>query len=122
MKQLVQHTRSGRSEVTEVPAPGAGTGQILISVAASLVSSGTERMVIDFSEKGLLGKARLRPDLVQQTLDKAQLEGVLSAMEAVRTRLDLPMALGYSIAGTVIDIGPGAGVFAVGDRVAATGG
>src|SRR5206468_2758861 len=90
--------------------------------AASLVSTGTERMVLDFAEKSLLGKARLRPDLVQQTLDKARCEGILNAVDAVRNRLDQPMALGYSVAGTVIDVGPGARDFASGDRVAAAGG
>src|SRR6266516_3147074 len=122
MKQLVQHIRSGQSLVTEVPAPRAGPGQIVVNVAFSLVSAGTERMVIEFAEKSLLGKALARPDLARQAIDKARREGVLSALDAVRNRLDLPMALGYSLAGTVVDAGPGAHGFASGDRVAAAGG
>ena len=122
MKQLVQHIRSGQSLVTEVPAPGAGPGQVLVNVAFSLVSAGTERMVIEFAEKTLLGKAVARPDLARQALDKARCEGILTAFDAVRNRLDQPMALGYSLAGTVIDAGPGVHGFAAGDRIAAAGG
>src|SRR4051794_31515456 len=117
MKQLLQHINTGEAVVSEVPAPHAGSGQILVQVAASLVSAGTERMVVDFAEKNLLQKARSRPDLVRQTLDKAQREGVLTTLDAVRNRLDQPMALGYSCAGTVIDLGTGISDYQIGDRV-----
>lgn len=122
MKQLLQNVRTGQAIVLDVPAPKAGQDRVLVHVAASLVSAGTERMVVDFAEKNLLKKARSRPDLVRQTVDKAKREGVLTTLEAVQNRLDQPMALGYSCAGTVIGVGEGVTEFKEGDRVACAGG
>jgi predicted dehydrogenase/threonine dehydrogenase-like Zn-dependent dehydrogenase len=123
MKQLVQHIRTGHSEVVDVPAPRASEGRVLVRVVASLVSAGTERTIVDFAEKNLLQKAKSRPDLVRQTLDKAQREGILNTMDAVRNRLDQPMALGYSCAGVVLECGQGVpNTIAVGDLVACAGG
>lgn len=121
MKQLTQNIRSGKSAIQDVPAPQVGRGSVLIQVAASLVSAGTERMVVEFAEKTMLDKARSRPDLVKQTFDKARRDGVLTTIEAVQNRLDAPMALGYSVAGTVIAVGDGVAGFSPGDRVAAAG-
>ena len=90
--------------------------------AASLVSAGTERMVVEFAEKILVGKARSRPDLVRQVLDKARREGLLTTLEAAFNRLDQPMPLGYSSAGTIIAVGLGVQGFQVGQRVACAGG
>ena len=100
MKQLIQHINTGLAEVQDVPAPRVGAGKVLVQTAVSLVSAGTERMVVDFAEKNLLQKARSRPDLVRQTVDKAQREGLLNTLDAVRNKMDQPMALGYSCAGT----------------------
>lgn len=122
MKQILQSIRSGATSVVEVPAPVAGPGQVLVRVGASLVSAGTERMVVSFAQKNLLEKARARPDLLRQTLEKVAREGLLPTLEAVQNRLDQPMALGYSCAGTVIDVGPGVEAVQVGDRVACAGG
>lgn len=119
MKQLVQNIRSGVAEIKEVPAPDVRRGSILVRVASSLVSAGTERMVVEFAEKNILEKARARPDLVRQTIEKARRDGVLNTMDAVVNRLDQPMALGYSVAGTVI--ASGVDGFREGDRVAAAG-
>lgn len=122
MKQLLQFVRTGETAVIDVPRPVCGPEQILVQVVNSLVSVGTERMVVDFAEKNLLEKARARPDLVRQTLDKAQREGILATYEAVQNRLEQPMALGYSCAGTVIEVGTAVKDIAVGDRVACAGG
>lgn len=121
MKQVVQSLKTGELNVFDIPAPGVRRDGILVRTAASLVSAGTERMIVDFAEKNLLQKARSRPDLVRQTWDKAQREGMLSTLDAVKNRLDQLMPLGYSCAGTVIDIGDGAQDFAIGDRVACAG-
>ena len=122
MKQVVQDIRSGATSVIEVPVPTPGRGQALIHTGASLVSVGTERMLVEFAGKSLLDKARSRPDLVRQTLDKARREGWMTAWEAVRNRLDQPMALGYASAGTVVACGEGLSDLQPGDRVACAGG
>jgi predicted dehydrogenase/threonine dehydrogenase-like Zn-dependent dehydrogenase len=122
MKQVLQHLRTGETFVADVPAPSPLPGTALVRTAASLVSAGTERMVVNFAERSLLGKARSRPDLVRQMLDKARQEGVLTAAEAAFNRLDQPMPLGYASAGTIIKLGEGLRGLQVGDRVACAGG
>jgi predicted dehydrogenase/threonine dehydrogenase-like Zn-dependent dehydrogenase len=122
MKQLLQHVKNGQTIIEEIPIPTPREGQALVKVSASLVSAGTERMVVEFAEKSLVGKARSRPDLVKQTLDKAKREGVMPTVQAVFNRLDQPMALGYSSAGTIIALGKNMQGFKVGQRVACAGG
>jgi predicted dehydrogenase len=122
MKQLLQNMRDGKTFVTEVPIPTPRTGQALVHVAASLVSAGTERMLVEFAEKSLVGKARSRPDLFRQVLDKMKREGVVSTLQSVFNRLDQPMALGYSSAGTIVGLGAGMDGFKVGQRMACAGG
>ncbi|MGE5250298.1 MAG: bi-domain-containing oxidoreductase, partial [Bacteroidota bacterium] len=122
MKQLLQKMRDGKTVVEEVPVPGPRPGMALVRTAASLVSAGTERMVVEFAEKSLVGKARSRPDLVRQVMEKARREGVLSTVQTAFNRLDQPMALGYSSAGTIVALGEGMQGFKVGERVACAGG
>ena len=114
--------RNGETVVAEVPAPTPKPGMALVRTAASLVSAGTERMVVEFAEKNLIGKAQSRPDLVAQVVDKIRREGLLTAVEATFNKLDQPMALGYSSAGTIVETGPGLQGFQPGDRVACAGG
>ncbi|HUG35185.1 MAG TPA: bi-domain-containing oxidoreductase [Anaerolineales bacterium] len=122
MKQLLQNIRTGKATIEDVPVPAPGEGQALVKVEASLVSAGTERMVVEFAEKSLVGKARSRPDLVKQVLDKARREGLVSTAQAAFNRLDQPMALGYSSAGTIVALGKNMPGFRVGQRVACAGG
>ena len=122
MKQVLQNMRTGKTTVEEVPVPALRPGTALVHTAASLVSAGTERMVLGFAGKSMLGKARSRPDLVRQVLDKARREGLLTAIDAAFNRLDQPMALGYSSAGTIFALGKGLTGFKVGQRVACAGG
>ena len=122
MKQLLQNMKNGATTIVDVPVPTPRAGMALVKTAASLVSAGTERMVVEFAEKNYLGKARSRPDLVKQTLDKAKREGILPTVQAVFNRLDQPMALGYSSAGTIIGLGANMQGFQVGQRVACAGG
>lgn len=114
--------RDGVTQVLDVPIPVVKPGMALVRTAASLVSAGTERMLVDFAEKNLLAKAQSRPDLVRQVLDKARREGLISSVESAFNRLDQPMALGYSSAGTIVELGEGVTGFKVGDRVACGGG
>jgi predicted dehydrogenase len=122
MRQLLQNVKTGKAAVVDVPAPRPGKGEILVRVGASLVSAGTERMVVEFAEKNIVQKALARPDLVRQTLNKASREGILSTISSVRNRLDTDLALGYSNAGEVLGVGPGVDEFKAGDRVACAGG
>ncbi|MBN2386424.1 MAG: bi-domain-containing oxidoreductase [Anaerolineales bacterium] len=122
MKQLLQNMKTGKTTIEEVPVPTPRPGQALVRVAASLVSAGTERMLVEFAGKSLVGKARSRPDLVRQVLDKARREGLIPTVQAAFNRLDQPMALGYSSAGTITALGAGMDSFQVGQRVACAGG
>jgi predicted dehydrogenase len=122
MKQVIQSARSGKLALTEVPEPRVRSGSVLVRTRASLISAGTERMVIDFAKKSLAGKAKERPDLVRKVMDKARRDGVLATFKAVMARLDEPLPLGYSAAGEVVAVGAGCeGLFQVGQRVAMAG-
>lgn len=122
MKQLLQNVHNGQINIEEVPIPSVRNNFALVKTACSLVSAGTERMLVEFGEKNLLQKAASRPDLVKQVLSKAQHEGILPTLEATFNRLDQPMALGYSSAGTIVEVGNGMEGFSIGDRVACGGG
>jgi len=122
MKQLLQNIHNGETEVVDVPIPQVQPGMVLVRTQVSLVSAGTERMLVEFAGKTLVGKALSRPDLVQQLVSKAQREGVLSTVEAAFNRLDQPMPLGYSSSGIVEAVGTGVTGFKKGDRVACAGG
>jgi len=121
VKQILQSARSGDLQLVEIPAPAAGPGQVLVQNHFSVVSPGTEKLAMDFARKSLLGKARSRPDLVNQVLRKVKQEGPLPTYRTVVNRLDSPQPLGYSCAGVVAEVGEGVTDFVVGDRVACAG-
>jgi predicted dehydrogenase/threonine dehydrogenase-like Zn-dependent dehydrogenase len=121
MKQVLQHARTGEITVAEVPAPQLLPNGVLVRIAASVVSAGTERAAAEFAGKSLLQKAKSRPDLVREVISKVQRDGLFSAWQAVRSRLDQPQAPGYSSAGTVIAVGAGVTDLQPGDRVACAG-
>jgi predicted dehydrogenase/threonine dehydrogenase-like Zn-dependent dehydrogenase len=121
MKQVLQHARTGEITVEEVPAPQLLPGCLLVRVAASVVSAGTERASAEFARKSLLQKAQSRPDLVREVISKVQRDGVVSAIQSVRSRLDQPQSPGYSSAGTVLAVGEGITDLQPGDRVACAG-
>jgi predicted dehydrogenase/threonine dehydrogenase-like Zn-dependent dehydrogenase len=121
MKQVLQNLRSGHIEIADVPCPMVKPGHLLIQSRASLISAGTERMLVEFSKGSLLAKARSQPERVKQVLDKIKAEGLLPTLEAVFARLDEPMPLGYCNAGVVVEVGAGVSEFKTGDRVAGNG-
>jgi len=121
MKQLIQSYKTGELDIYEVPVPLCEDYGCLVQTTASLVSAGTEKMMVEIAKKSLLGKAKARPDLVKQVIDKMKKEGVKNTLEKVFAKLDTPIPLGYSIAGKVIEVGKKVNEFNVGDRVACGG-
>ena len=121
MNQVLQYLASGATKVTDVPALGCRPGHLLIATRRSLISAGTERMLVEFGQASLLSKARAQPERVSQVLDKVRTDGLLPTIETVRARLDQPLPLGYCNAGVVLDVGEGVTGFSVGDRVASNG-
>ncbi|MBT5491152.1 zinc-binding dehydrogenase [bacterium] len=121
MKQLIQSFKTGELGLFEVPAPVCQENGALVQTTLSLVSAGTEKMLVDFAKKSLLAKAKDRPDLVKQVIGKMKKEGVKNTLEKVFTKLDSPIPLGYSSAGRVIEVGSNMSGLNVGDRVACGG-
>lgn len=121
MKQILQNLKTGTTEIVDVPAPVLGRGQVLIRTSCTLVSTGTERMLVDFGKAGWLEKARQQPEKVKQALDKIRTDGVLPTVEAVFNKLDEPMPLGYCNAGVVLEVGVGVTDLRPGTRVASNG-
>jgi predicted dehydrogenase/threonine dehydrogenase-like Zn-dependent dehydrogenase len=121
MRQILQSLNDGSTVLAEVPAPRAGRGTVLVRTTRSLISAGTERMLVDFGRAGWLDKARQQPEKVWQVLEKAQTDGVLPTLEAVRSKLDQPLALGYCNVGTVVEVGSDVRGLSPGDRVVSNG-
>lgn len=121
MRQVLQAAKGGRTRVDDVPAPGLRAGGVLVRTEWSLISAGTERLIIELAGKSLLGKARARPDLVKKTLAKLRREGLLATYRAVSGRLASDVPLGYSAAGRVIEVAEGVTGIRPGDRVACAG-
>ncbi|MFT7144088.1 MAG: putative dehydrogenase/threonine dehydrogenase-like Zn-dependent dehydrogenase [Alphaproteobacteria bacterium] len=122
MKQVLQNMKTGQMSLTEVPSPQVGAGEVLVATKASLISAGTEKMLIDFAKKSLLSKAQERPDLVQKVVSKMQRDGLASTLSSVFSKLEEPLPLGYSASGEVIAVGSSMkGLYQVGDRVSMAG-
>jgi len=121
MKQLLQNLRTGEGTVAAVPVPIVQPGRVLVRTAASLISAGTERALAELGRKGLLGKARERPELIGKVWEKVKTDGIVEALEGVRDKLDQSHAVGYSAAGIVVETAPDVTEFRAGDRVACAG-
>jgi predicted dehydrogenase/threonine dehydrogenase-like Zn-dependent dehydrogenase len=121
MKQILQSLTTGITEIAEVPCPAVQRGQLLIRTSHTLVSAGTERMLVEFGRAGWVDKARQQPDKVRMVLDKAKTDGLLPTALAVFDKLDQPLPLGYCNVGTVLEAGAGVSAFAVGERVVSNG-
>lgn len=120
MKQLLQRLDNGATLLEEVPVPAAGRAQLVVESRVSLISAGTERMLVEFGRASLIEKARSQPDKVRQVLEKVRTDGLGPTLEAVRSKLDQPIPLGYCQAGVVVEAGAGAR-FGRGDRVVTNG-
>ena len=119
MRQIIQHIDSGATELVEAPAPALKAGHLLVDTTATLVSAGTERMLVDFGRAGLLSKIRSQPEKVRQVIEKIATDGLLTTVDAVRAKLGQPIPLGYCNVGIVREslvsgIRPG-------DRIASNG-
>lgn len=121
MKQILQSLKTGATEVADVPSPGVKRGQLLIQTAQTLVSAGTERMLVEFGKANWIDKARQQPDKVRMVLDKIKTDGLQPTIEAVFNKLDQPLPLGYCNVGRVAEVGAGVAGFEVGDRVISNG-
>ncbi|RQG91520.1 oxidoreductase [Natrarchaeobius halalkaliphilus] len=121
MRQLQQDFSSGELQLAEIPQPRTSSNGVLVDTRYSLVSAGTERAMIELANKTLLGKAKERPDLAKQVINKARNDGLRSTYHSVRSRLDKPLPLGYSCSGRVIDVGDDVTEFSEGDLVACGG-
>ena len=121
MKQIIQDLKKGDTILEEVPTPSVKAGSVLIKTTRTLVSLGTERMLVDFGKANFLQKAKQQPDKVKMVLDKVKTDGLRPTMEAVFNKLGQPLPLGYCNVGEVVAIGKGVTEFSVGDRVASNG-
>lgn len=121
MKQIIQNLKNGNTELFEIPSPTVKPGCVLIETKATLVSLGTEKMLVNFAQANYLSKARQQPEKVKEVLNKIKTDGIRPTLNAVFSKLDSPMALGYCNAGIVIGVGHGVTNFKIGDRVVSNG-
>lgn len=121
MLQLINHLSRGTVALSNVPCPSPSSGSVLIRTHRSLVSVGTERMLVDFGRANFIDKARQQPDKVRQVLDKVRVDGLAPTLEAVRAKLDEPIPMGYCNVGTVEKLGAEVEHLRIGDRVASNG-
>jgi len=121
MKQILQDMSRGTTYLADAPSPSARAGHLLIASRVSLISTGTERMLVDFGRSSLITKARKQPERVKMVIDKARTDGLMTTIDAVRSKLNEPLPLGYCHVGVVEAVGANCSGFAVGDRVASNG-
>ena len=121
MKQIFQSLRSGETSVEAVPRPNVKAGHVLVKTKTSLISVGTERMLVDFGRAGFIDKAMKQPDKVAMVLEKIKTDGISATLESVFNKLNEPIPMGYSNVGVVVDVGEGVADFSVGDSVVSNG-
>jgi predicted dehydrogenase/threonine dehydrogenase-like Zn-dependent dehydrogenase len=121
VRQVIQNMQNGVTEIAQAPAPSSNAGALLIRTSCTLISAGTERMLVDFGRSSMIAKARKQPDKVKQVIAKARTDGIQTTIDAVRAKLAQPLPLGYCNVGTVIAVGKNVAGYSVGDRVLSNG-
>jgi predicted dehydrogenase/threonine dehydrogenase-like Zn-dependent dehydrogenase len=121
LKQVLQNMGSGETSLVTAPSPQAKSGQLLIHTSISLISAGTERMLVEFGQANFLQKARKQPEKVKMVLDKVKTDGLATTIDAVKSKLDQPLPLGYCNVGVVAEAGSGVSGYNKGDRVISNG-
>src|SRR6266849_8716707 len=121
MQQVLLNIGTGATSLIDAPVPSLREGHVLIRTRRTLISAGTERMLIEFGRDSMFERARQQPDKVKMLFDKVRTDGLMAAIDAVRSKLDQPLALGYCNVGTVIEAGAGVTQFRAGDRVVSNG-
>ena len=121
MKQVIQNMKDGKTSTIEIPYPSISSNQIIIKTKASLISSGTEKMLVDFGKSSYIGKAKQQPEKVKMVLEKLKTDGFSSTYESVQSKLNQPLPLGYSNVGEVIEVGSDVEDFKAGDIVISNG-
>ena len=121
MKQIIQNLKNGDTILEDVPVPMPRNGEVLIKTSCSLISLGTERMLVEFGKAGWINKARQQPDRVKMVLNKIKTDGLRPTIETVFNKLGQPLPLGYCNSGVVAAVGKGVSEVKVGDRVASNG-
>ncbi len=121
MRQILQNMRSGETTIVQAPAPTATPRHLIVHTTRSLISAGTERMLVEFGKASWIDKARQQPEKVRMVIDKIRTDGLLTTLEAVKSKLDEPLPLGYCNVGIVAEVGAGITAFRKGDRVVSNG-
>ena len=121
MKQLLQSLNNGEISLEEIPVPSIGENEILIKTNKTLISPGTEKMLLKFGKSNIFEKVAQQPDKVKQVFDKIKTDGLASTLQAVNSKLNQPITLGYSNVGTVLEVGKNIKKFSKGDRVVSNG-
>ena len=121
MKQIIQSLKTGQTKVEEIPIPYSSSGSLLIKTSKTLISTGTERMLVEFGKAGLLKKASQQPEKVKMVLDKVFTDGLKTTIESVFNKIDQPLPLGYCNVGIVHETGSDVKNFKKGDRVVSNG-
>jgi len=121
MKQILQNMGSGETSLVKLPVPSPGSTDLLISTTRSLISIGTERMLVEFGKANFIQKARKQPEKVKMVLEKVKTDGLATTVDAVKSKLDQPLPLGYCNVGVVSEIGSSVTEFSDGDRVVSNG-
>ena len=121
MKQILQSLKDGKTFIEELPTPSISPGCILVQTSHSLVSLGTEKLLVEFGNANIIEKVRQQPEKVKQVLDKIKADGLVPTVETIFKKLDEPIPLGYCNVGKVIAVGRGVNEFSIGDRVASNG-